>query len=116
MTFESDELAATIRRPRKRRRVDGRAIRGVTQALENALTDEARDSRILDLVNQGKTYQKIGAEFGVSRQRATYLAERAAARKLMLIEYRAGADPKSLARHWRDAYPRKNRGQGSKEA
>lgn len=98
----------SLERRRRKRRVDGRGVLGLTRAIEAAEADEAKDRELLHLYNDlGYTYEKVGAHYGFSRQRATTLIRRAIMRSLMLEEYRAGRDKAEMARKYHELYPRR---------
>lgn len=100
---------------RRRRRVDGRTLRGILRALEAAEADEHKDAELLRKWNSGTyNYSTLGEELGLSRQRATKLVHRAMMRRLILQEYRAGRELTDISRTFHNMYPRRGGLRGSK--
>ena len=93
---------------RRVRKVDGRSILGITRALEAAEADEVKDQELLRLQNDlGMSYSAIGRHYGISRQRATALVQRAMVRRLMLMDWRSGRELVDMERDYHNLYPRK---------
>lgn len=66
------------------------------RSLSAALHDEAVDSEYLEHMASRKTYTDIAKIIGRSRQRTTYLLNRALIRQMLLREHRAGRTPAEL--------------------